>query len=219
MSVVQWPENIQGKRQLARYRHHGRLAQSWTQRSVAVLLTGVALALGGCASYDDWYEESLPKSKLIAGDAQSLNYTPHYIHSFNVKGPNGVGGGGSNIIPAYPDGRPSSGGVRCCISFPRQWQPELRVTVRWLMDKVQDGKTPGYWYKAENVQIPEYDGSQTGGAWAIFLPGDRVKLMIADGNANGRNSVDRKHSSDDPDLFQGVRDDEWNLKYRRGGLQ
>ncbi|MGH8786710.1 MAG: DUF3304 domain-containing protein, partial [Cupriavidus necator] len=121
--------------------------------------------------------------------------------------------------PVEPNGHPSTGGGRCCMTFPRQWQSDLRVTVRWLVDKAQDGKTPGYWYKAENVRIAQYDGSQTGGAWIIFLPGDRVRLMIVDGNHDGGNNANNRPADDDPLIAQGVRDDEWNLKYRRGGLQ
>ncbi|WP_231906880.1 DUF3304 domain-containing protein [Cupriavidus sp. D384] len=184
---------------------------------VPAILTGLAVTLAGCTGVGRGYERP---SKYLSGGVMALNYTPYYIHRINIEGPDPVRGGGPNVMPAEPGKGPSGGGKEsCCLTYPRQWQPELRVTVRWLVEKVKDGKTPGYWYKAENVSIPQYDGTQTGGAWSIFLPGDRVKLMIADGNANGRNSVDRTHTADDPDVFQGVRDDEWNLKYRKGGLQ
>jgi len=191
-----------------------------SSRSGLAILAGLVLALGGCASYDDWYEESQPKSKYISGGMKALNYTPFYIHRIAVSGAGPIRGGGPNAMPAKADGTPSGGGKEsCCMTFPRDWDPELRVTVRWLMDKVQDGKTPGYWYKAENVRIAQYDGSQTGGAWTIFLPGDRVRLMIVDGNLDGGNNANVRPSDEDPLIVQGVRDDEWNLKYRRGGLQ
>ncbi|MGY2487781.1 DUF3304 domain-containing protein [Cupriavidus sp. CP313] len=195
-------------------------------RSVACVcacaMAGLALIFTGCAGGEpSWQPESrAPKSKYISGGMKALNYTPYYIHSFEVEGPGEVGGGGPNIMPAESDGHPSGGGKEsCCMTFPRQWQPDLRVTVRWLVEKVRDGKTPGYWYKAENVRIAQYDGSQTGGAWAIFLPGDRVRLMIVDGNHDGGNNVNNRPADDDPLIAQGVRDDEWNLKYRRGGLR
>ncbi|WP_339328154.1 DUF3304 domain-containing protein [Burkholderia multivorans] len=44
-----------------------------------------------------------------------------------------------------------------------EWQADLRVVVRWKVDKKMDGKTLGYWYKADNVRIPQYDGSRSGG--------------------------------------------------------
>ncbi|MGA7814388.1 DUF3304 domain-containing protein [Caballeronia sp.] len=102
-------------------------------------------------------------------------------------------------------------------AIPLDWQPDLRLTVRWLADKKQDGKTPGYWYKAENVQIAKYDGHEAGGIWAIFLPGDRVRLMIADGNSSGGNDLNHRPPDSDPYIVQGVLDDQWNQLYRKGG--
>ncbi|MGY2487365.1 DUF3304 domain-containing protein [Cupriavidus sp. CP313] len=199
---------------------HGRW-QGFVRRAMLIpVLAAVLAGATACANTEDsWLADANPKSKYIAGDVNPLNYTPFYIHRVSIKGPGEIGGGGGNVMPVEPNGHPSTGGGRCCMTFPRQWQSDLRITVRWLMDKAQDGKTPGYWYKAENVRFAQYNGNETYGAWAIFLPGDRVKLMVADGNANGQNSVSQRPAEDDPDVFQGVRDDEWNLKYRRGGLQ
>ncbi len=124
------------------------------------------------------------------GGVSGLNYTPYYIHTFNVKGhdDNGISGGGPNIQPASPDNMPSGGGKEtCCASFPKKWRPGLKVTVRWIANKKLDGIAWGAWYKAE-AEVPEY-GTATYGMWAIFLPGDRVKIMIKDGNANGHNRV------------------------------
>ncbi|WP_081067113.1 DUF3304 domain-containing protein [Burkholderia multivorans] len=155
--------------------------------------------------------------ELSSGGTKTLNYTPWYIHTFSISGPkgSGIGGGGPNVMPMRDGGPPSGGGAEtCCTSYPREWQPDLRLTVRWKADKKMDGKTLGYWYKAENVRIPQYDGSRSGGVWAIFLPGDRVKLMVADGNANGHNSVMVRPTDDDPYVVKGMLDDEWNRLYR-----
>jgi hypothetical protein len=97
------------------------------------------------------------------------------------------------------------------------WQPDLRLTVRWLVDKKQDGKTWGYWYKAENVQIAQYDGNHTAGAWLVFLPGDRVRLMIVDGNRDGGNNPNNRPPDDDPLIVKGTLDEEWNRLYRKNG--
>ncbi|MDR9019389.1 hypothetical protein FEP52_00807 [Burkholderia multivorans] len=59
------------------------------------------------------------------------------------------------------DGSPGQSGGQCCMRYPMEWQPDLRLTVRWLVDKKNE-KTSG-WYKAENVRIPQYDGSRSGG--------------------------------------------------------
>ena len=123
-------------------------------------------------------------------------------------------------MPAGVDGRPSGGGKAvCCTTLPTEWQPDLRLTVRWLVDKKQDGKTPGYWYKAENVRIAPYSSENTGDAWAIFLPGDRVRIMLTDGNHDGGNNPNNRPADNDPYIAQGVLDEEWNRIYRRGGAK
>jgi hypothetical protein len=61
----------------------------------------------------------------------------------------------------------------CIASYPREWQPDLTLTVRWLVFKdvkTLGSKVPGVWYKAENVRIPHYDGSQSGGGGASSCP-------------------------------------------------
>ncbi|MBU9135874.1 DUF3304 domain-containing protein [Burkholderia multivorans] len=184
-------------------------------------LVVVLLALlTGCTNLPADESPEIQKPKRVessSGGTRTLNYTPWYIHTFSISGPkgSGIGGGGPNVMPMRDGGRPSGGGAEtCCTSYPREWQPDLRLTVRWKADKKMDGKTVGYWYKADNVRIPQYDGSRSGGVWAIFLPGDRVKLMVADGNANGRNSVMARPTDDDPYVVKGMLDDEWNRLYR-----
>jgi len=88
------------------------------------------------------------------------------------------------------------------------------LTVRWLVEKRRtDGKKWGYWYKAENVQIAPYASGNTGDAWAIFLPGDRVRIMLTDGNRDGGNNPNIRPADNDPYVAQGVIDDEWNRRY------
>lgn len=160
--------------------------------------------------------------ELRSGDTRALNYTPWYIHTFSITGPSGggIGGGGPNVAVMKGDGRPSGGGAAvCCTTLPAEWQPELRLTVRWLVDKKRDGKTPGYWYKAENVKIAPYSRGKTGDAWGIFLPGDRVRIMLTDGNHDGGNNPNIRPADNDPYIAQGVLDDEWNWRYRQGGVK
>lgn len=104
----------------------------------------------------------------------------------------------------------------CCSDIPSTWQPDLKLTVRWLVDKKQDGKTPGYWYKAENVRIPKY-GKVMGSLWAVFLPGDRVRIMVADGQRGGANDPGIHPVDSDQYIAHGVLDQEWNQLYRNGG--
>ncbi|WP_238535615.1 DUF3304 domain-containing protein [Paraburkholderia phytofirmans] len=166
-----------------------------------------------------------PYVELLGGGVRALNYTPWYIHAFAITGPKGSGigggGGGPNVWPMKTGSNKPSGGAgeTCCMSFPREWQPDLKLTVRWLVDKKSDGKTPGYWYKAENARIAQYDGRNAGAVWGIFLPGDRVRLMITDGNRNGGNNVNDRPADDDPYVVQGAIDEEWNRLYRDGGME
>ena len=99
----------------------------------------------------------------------------------------------------------------CCTSLPRHWIPDLRVTVRWLVDKKQDGKTHGCWYKAENVYLARYDGEKAGEVLVIFLPDDRVSVVVVDGHQT------EHPADDDPFVVQGVPDDKWNEKYSGSG--
>ncbi|MBR8031440.1 DUF3304 domain-containing protein [Burkholderia vietnamiensis] len=189
------------------------------------LLSALCLSLTACAGGQPNAAvpvEAAHQVRLLSGDTKALNYTPWYIHTFAITGPSGggIGGGGPNVMPVRADGRPSGGGKAvCCTSLPAEWQPDLKLTVRWLVDKKQDGKTPGYWYKADNVRIAPYSTGNTGDAWAIFLPGDRVRIMLTDGNHDGGNNPNNRPADNDPYIAQGVIDEEWNRLYRKGGMR
>ncbi|WP_080970960.1 DUF3304 domain-containing protein [Burkholderia cepacia] len=190
-----------------------------------ILMGVLTVLLGGCGGLraNTPTTVEIPKRvELTSGGTKTLNYTPWYIHTFSISGPkgSGIGGGGPNVMPVREDGRPSGGGAEtCCSSYPSEWQPDLKVTMRWLVFKDVKrlgAKAPGAWYKADDVRIPQYDGNRTFGVWAIFLPGDRVKIMVADGNANGHNSVGTRPSDDDLYVAQGAPDEEWNYEYPNG---
>ena len=158
--------------------------------------------------------------ELSSGGTKAFNYTPWYIHTFSISGPKGsrIGGGGPNVMPARGDGRPSGGGAEsCCTRYPREWQPDLRVTVRWLVNK--KNKMTSGWYKAENVQIEPYVTGQTAGVWAIFLPGDRVKIVVGNPNARDLARDAGPPAATDPYVVQGVPDEEWNDAYPNGVMR
>ncbi|VBB14432.1 DUF3304 domain-containing protein [Burkholderia stabilis] len=187
------------------------------------LVVVLMMLLAGCTGLreDELSTVQMPKRvELSSGGTKTLNYTPWYIHTFSISGPkgSGIGGGGPNVMPMRGGGRPSGGGAEtCCTSYPREWQADLRVTVRWVVDKKMDGKTPGYWYKAEDVRIEPYITGQTSGVWAIFLPGDRVKLVVGNPNARDLARDAGPPIATDPYVVQGVLDDEWNRLYRCRG--
>ncbi|MGU7780928.1 DUF3304 domain-containing protein [Burkholderia sp. PU8-34] len=147
-----------------------------------------------------------------------MNYTSLYIHSFSISGPkgSGVGGGGGNMMPMDENGRPGQAGRQCCTSYPSEWQPDLRVTVRWLVNK-KNSEMSG-WYKAENVRIEPYT-TRTAGVWAIFLPDDRVKIVVGNPNARDLARDAGPPAADDPYIAQGAPDDEWNYKYPNGKVR
>ncbi|WP_316156208.1 DUF3304 domain-containing protein [Cupriavidus sp. BIC8F] len=147
------------------------------------------------------------KEVIYAGGVRGLNYSPDYIHSFSVSGPRGMEGGGGNMIRAGKEG-PGEAGERCCIGIPQPWKPNTQLHIEWERDrKPYDYKDRSQFeVLTATVTVPQY-GSSTSGFWAIFLPGDRVKVMVADGNTNGHNDVNVRPAEDDPLVAQGVRDD------------
>ncbi len=209
-------------------RHRGERTMKFDRRrgkrrsAMAVFLSVVLLVLCACQEHNGDVPSPLdeiplpPQYELVGAGTSALNYTPWYIHSFGIEGPEGtgIGGGGPNVGPAHEDGRPSGGGAEsCCTRVPAVWQPELRLTVRWFVEKKLDGKTPGCWYKAENVRLAKY-GEVMGSIWAIFLPGDRVRIMVSDGNLEGGNNANNRPADNDPYIAQGEIDHEWNRLYQ-----
>lgn len=190
---------------------------------IARLMAVLCLSLTACPGTPSSPVDTvvIPKRvELAAGGSKVLNYTPWYIHTFEIQGPRGSGihGGGPNVQPMREDGEPSGGAKEmCCTTYPAEWQPDLTLTVRWLAFKdvkTLGAKAPGTWYKAENVRIAPYQRG-TYGVWAIYLPGDRVRIMITDGNEGG-NDPNNRPSDNDPYIAHGIPDNEWNYLFPNG---
>ncbi|AYY56714.1 DUF3304 domain-containing protein [Burkholderia multivorans] len=193
-----------------------------TANRLSGLLVVLLVLLAGCAGphADEPSTVEMPKTvELNSGDSRSMNYTPWYIHKFSISGPKGkrIGGGGGNMRAMRKDGSPGQSGGQCCMRYPREWQADLRVTVRWLVDKKNE-KTSG-WYKAENVRIEPYIAGQTAGVWAIFLPGDRVKVVVGNPNASDLAPNAGPPAASDPYVVQGTPDEEWNYEYPKGAMR
>ncbi|ABB13227.1 DUF3304 domain-containing protein [Burkholderia lata] len=195
----------------------------YARRTIQTVALVAVFGLGACDKHPGPVAQQLDLSNLskhydtLAVGASTLNYSPWYIHQWGIEGPDGSGvaGGGPNVWPAGPDGKPSGGGKEtCCSNVPRVWQPDLRLTVRWLVYRKQDQTTS--WYKAENIRIPKY-GQVMGGLWAVFLPDDRVRIMVADGQKGDANDPGIRPQDNDPYIAHGVVDQEWNRLYRDGG--
>jgi len=177
------------------------------KRWAGVMVAAWVVLLAGCTGLQTNASTTVEvprRVELSSGGTKAFNYTPWYIHTFSISGPKGsrIGGGG-----------------KCCTRYPREWRPDLRVTVRWLAFKDVKrlgAKAPGSWYKAENVQIEPYVTGQTAGVWAIFLPGDRVKIVVGNPNARDLARDAGPPAATDPYVAQGAPDEEWNDAYPNG---
>ncbi|MFJ4292705.1 DUF3304 domain-containing protein [Cupriavidus sp. NPDC089707] len=181
---------------------------SWSRKRArpwlaALVMLGALSALSACSDdsrpdLSDTAAGGADKEKINPGGVRALNYSSNGIYSFSVTGPRGMNGGGGDMNPASPEG-PSQPGEVCCIGIPQPWQPNTQLRIERERDrKPFDYKDrSGLAVLTATVTVPEY-GPETYGFWAIFLPGDRVKVMVMDGNANGHNSVRTKPAVDDP---------------------
>ena len=147
------------------------------------------------------------EERVYGGSARGLNYSSDAIYSYYVTGPRGMNGGGGNMSPASKEG-PSEPGEMCCVGIPQPWKPDTQLHIEWERDrKPFDYKDrSGLAVLTATVTVPEY-AAKTSGFWAVFLPGDRVKVMVADGNANGHNDLNVRPADDDPFIVRGVRDE------------
>ncbi|MGA7817852.1 MAG: hypothetical protein WCA53_33915, partial [Caballeronia sp.] len=72
------------------------LSRSERRRVAAGLLSVIALSLTACSpSSPAGSQVAVPhRVDLLSGDSGILNYTPWYIHRWELSGPNGTGIGG-----------------------------------------------------------------------------------------------------------------------------
>ena len=140
-----------------------RLQSSWqsTLKTLsAVLLIATLVVCNG--------EE--PDTGPATGSIIGYNNTENYIHRFFVD----ENWGGN--IRAYSGG----GGIVCCISYPREWRPDLTATVRWSTSASRNKPFTGVTWREEVVPIERYD--QLGSLNVHFLPDNKVRLIISPGS-------------------------------------
>ncbi|WP_432262515.1 DUF3304 domain-containing protein [Cupriavidus sp. TMH.W2] len=178
----------------------------------ALVLLGALGALSACSgeSRTDLAAKTTvgaEKEHISPGSARGLNYSSDAIYSYYVTGPRGMNGGGGKMSPAFEEG-PAEPGEMCCVGIPQPWKPGTQLRIEWERDrKPFDYKDrSGLAVLTATVTVPEY-AARTSGFWPIFLPGDRVKVMVADGNANGHNDLNVRPADDDPFIVEGVRDE------------
>lgn len=124
----------------------------------------VCLALASCRAE--------PADDTAVAKISPYNHTADYIHQLYV---NGQWGGNS---------RPYGGGGSfvCCITYPRQWRPELTATVRWTTSSGIPGiRTEPVWHE-KVVPIERYD--ELGTTLNVhFLADAQVRLLISNASA------------------------------------
>ncbi|MDN7654140.1 DUF3304 domain-containing protein [Burkholderia multivorans] len=171
------------------------------QRYFLLLLIGsLLLTMIGCSDSNG----SNPSS--VSG----YNYTDYYIDQFIITSEgHELSAGGSNILPKEAGKLRSESGGSCCIGIPANWRPGMKLVIKWKVDKIQDGKTPGKWYTA-TTEVPPY-GPRTYGFVVHFLPGDRIRVEIED-----KPAMAKKPEDNDPYTVQGVLDPELNKKRGEG---
>jgi hypothetical protein len=161
-------------------------------RAQSPLMLGLVCTLpSGCAL--------LLMSPEASSGSYTINYSPNYIHYWNANNNKGFAAGGPNVQGMKADAdHPAGGGAgTCCSTFPRKWQPGTVVTVRWLVNRNKQE----IYYTAQ-ATIPPY-GGRIGSVYGVFLPGDRVRILVQSGELNPFERV----PDDDPYIAQGVPDE------------
>ncbi|PRF50550.1 DUF3304 domain-containing protein [Burkholderia multivorans] len=167
---------------------------------IFLLIGWLLLTTIGCSESND----SNPSS--VSG----YNYTDYYIDQFTITSEgHEMSAGGSNILPKEAGKLRSESGGSCCIGIPARWRPNMKLVVKWNVDKVLDGKHLGTWYTA-TAEVPPY-GPRTAGLVVHFLSGDRIRIQIRD-----EKGILPKIDDDDPYIVQGVLDPELNKKRGEG---
>jgi hypothetical protein len=112
-----------------------------TERQSSTGMRGALLIAGACAVWLALLSACSTDASDVAGaNIVGYNHTPEYIHQFYVNGARGP-----NVHP-YGGG----GGFVCCITYPRQWTPELKATVRWTTsDADPKGSPEETWHETD----------------------------------------------------------------------
>ncbi|WP_233235289.1 DUF3304 domain-containing protein [Bordetella sp. LUAb4] len=162
-----------------------------------------ALILGGLMLTLHSYSDRIGSNP---GYVSGINYTNYYIPSFWIR----FDGQkkpfvGPNVFPKEVGELRAESGGKCCVRIPADYDPERKVTVDWVSDKVVDGKTVPNRFRAA-VMVPDY-GDEVYGVVVHFLTEDRIRVQIVT-----ERGVMPRIPDDDVFVRQGVLDSEPNKK-------
>lgn len=85
-------------------------------------------------------------------------------------------GGGGEIIDPF-----GAGGITCCVSLPRKWQPgiKLRVRTRYWLRQQPDGKLPEV-VEEQLIDVPQYFGKAPGEIWVLRGADGKISVVSSD---------------------------------------
>ena len=134
-----------------------------------LLLIASLSGLADCSAEDEAKPDRLAGSSIVG-----MNYTDKGIQWFAVDKAAGARIGPYGISADV-----------CCAIYPREWTPDLKVTVKW---ERSDGREPdGKRWKLNSVEktIPFEKYTEPGELYVTFLPNDDVRIYVYHGVVNG----------------------------------
>ena len=128
-------------------------AKPWQRGLVLIAFLVVVLGLGW-KSYDIYLGSQRAIATIVPYNHTNIGVGYFYVdeHWGGISDPHT--GGGSSL---------------CCVTIPRRWHPDLKVTVKWQKDDSDR------WY-SQKVAIPKYD--RPGELQVHFLERDEVRVVI-----------------------------------------
>jgi len=109
-----------------------------------------------------------PDMGPATAQVSAYNHTEDFIYQFYIDGSGGAG------VRAYEGG----GGFVCCIGYPREWRPDLSVTVRWTTSASKPKPYTGETWHEKIVPIDQYTAPGTT-LNIHFLEQGNVRLIIS----------------------------------------
>lgn len=129
-------------------------AKQWQRILVVVVFLAALLGLGW-KGYDYYLGSQRDVTTIVP-----YNHSDTTIDKFYVDG-----SFGGNVYP-----HEGGGSSMCCVTIPRRWHTELKMTVKWL----KDGSD--LWF-IKDISVPQYD-DQGGEIQVHFFNNDNVKVII-----------------------------------------
>ena len=115
-------------------------------------------------------QEKADKGKFVNVSIGAVNHTNYYLYEFYVNGAMGPN------VDQYSFDIPST----CCVRLPREWRPDLQVTVKWNMTVNHKAS-----WKTKVVPIEQY--TEPGSIYVHFFPNDEVRVVSSNLDPNHEN--------------------------------